>query len=107
AVGEYDGGIQPLGEGLEVDEKMERGREWHTLAHAAIPRQQRPPAAAPSKDSEVLRTAVVPRPALPPGPSGAPMQPAAPPGDWGIAGPAREGNLDAGEDYGPLRLPAV
>lgn len=110
-MGSFNPPFQPLNGGLQVDEKMEQGREWHTLAHAAIPRQQRPPAPsvapAPANDSEVLRTAVVPKPVLPPNPGPGPMQPSVPPAEWGNGAPSRGSSFDPSEDMGPLKLPAI
>src|SRR5262249_32654147 len=62
----------PLGGEQRVDSNMDQGREWPTLAHAAMPRQQRPTQAPSANDSEVIRTAVVPKPKFPPSPSRAP-----------------------------------
>ncbi len=94
----------PLGGEQRVDSNMDQGREWPTLAHAAMPRQQRPTLAPSANDSEVLRTAVVPKPKVPPSPSRVPIQPSMPSQGIGNGAPPR---FDPAEDMGPLKIPAI
>jgi hypothetical protein len=109
---QLDPPFPPLGSSQHVEANMEQGREWPALPAPSIPPsamagQQRPAFAAPADDSVRLRTAVVPKPTIAPNPRSIPVQPPAPPFDAGNGAAAHGIDLDAAEDLGPPKMPAI